>query len=80
MSNPRGYAEMSKIKMENFLIQFAQQNEFNITEDNIAQLTKDIFNAMKKSYIKLDTARDYYALARHKNDSFTNFVAQNNKC
>ena len=79
MSNPRGYAELSKFQMNRFLVNFAHENDFHITDGDIHQLTNGIFDTMKKSYIKLDTARDYYAFARHNNNSFANFVAQN-KC
>ena len=75
MSNPRGYAELSCGQMQLFLTQYASANEFTIDRAAIHQLTADIFGQMSKKYLKLDTARDFYAFARHKNQSFKNFLA-----
>ena len=69
MTNPSGYGEMNPSQMSSFLLKYSEEMNSEINEDSIRSTVKDIFSAMNKSTLKLDTARDYYALMRRNHSS-----------
>jgi hypothetical protein len=78
MSNPTGYAELNKTQMANFLFSHSKNNDIAIDQIHVKKLVDGIFEEMKKKYLKLDAARDFYALMRHKNGSFELFMKKIN--
>ena len=74
MSNPSGYGEMTPSEMSSFLLKFGAEMSSEINEDSIRSTVKEIFKSMNKSCLKLDTARDYYALMRRNHSSFEKFI------
>ena len=74
MTNPSGYGEMTPSQMSSFLLKFSEEMNSEINEDSIRSTVKEIFKTMNKSSLKLDTARDYYALMRRNHSSFEEFI------
>ena len=74
MTNPAGYGEMTPSQMSSFLLKFSAEMQTEITEDSIQSTIKEIFKMMNKNSLKLDTARDYFALMRRNHSSFEKFI------
>jgi len=74
MTNPAGYGEMTHSQMSSFLLKFSAEMQTEIKEDSIQSTIKEIFKTMNKNSLKLDTARDYYALMRRNHSSFEKFI------